>query len=213
MGRRALRKIDPDLDYSDWLREEEELPEQLPNAALFGRTAPLEIEVGSGKGLFLTRATESCPEHDFLGIEIAGKYARYAAAALAKREQVNGKLVHGDGVRIFSQRVQSESLAAVHVYFPDPWWKQRHRRRRVMHEAFLQQVQRTLCPNGVLHFWTDVLEYYENTLELIAQVTQLQGPDIPAPKQAEHDLDYHTHFERRMRLSDLPVYRALFRKR
>lgn len=213
MGRRALKKIDPNLDFGDWYLEEKALPPQLPDLALFDRSAPWEIEVGSGKGLFLARATRQCPDHDFLGIEIGGKYARYAAAGLAKNQRTNGKLVHGDALRIFAERVSTDSLAAVHVYFPDPWWKKRHRKRRVMNESFLRDVQRTLCPGGLLHFWTDVLEYYESTLALIGQVTDLLGPEFPAELPAEHDLDYRTHFERRTRLSDQPVYRVLFRKK
>ena len=97
MGRRALRKIDPNLNVTLWYCEEEQLPEELPHPSLFGRSAPLEIEIGTGKGLFLRHATEMCPDHDFLGIEIRRKYARFAAAALAKRNRANGKLVHGEG--------------------------------------------------------------------------------------------------------------------
>jgi tRNA (guanine-N7-)-methyltransferase len=213
MGRRALRKIDPALDFSSWLLEEESLPAHLPDASLFPRLAPLEIEVGSGKGLFLLRATATCPQHDFLGIEVAHKYARYAAAGLARHNRPNGKLVHGDATSIFAQRVLSDAVTAVHVYFPDPWWKKRHRKRRVMQESFLDDVQRVLRPGGILHFWTDVQEYFESTLELMRRYTALQGPDLPLEEMAEHDLDYRTHFERRMRLHELPVYRAQFRKR
>lgn len=212
MGRRALRKIDPNLDLTSWCLEEEELPEELPHSDLFGRSAPLEIEIGSGKGLFLRQATDEYPAHDFLGIEISRKYARFAAAMLAKRDRRNGKLVHGEGLRILTQRVRPDSLRAVHVYFPDPWWKKRHRKRRVMNEVFLRDVQRVLHAGGALHFWTDVLEYYESTLALIEQVTDLQGLETLPEQPAQHDTDYRTHFERRTRQHELPVYRSLFRK-
>ena len=85
MGRRALRKIDPDLDFSWHLRTVEELPKPLDPQELFERSAPLEVEIGSGKGLFLATAAAACPGHDFLGVEIAFKYARYTAARLAKQ--------------------------------------------------------------------------------------------------------------------------------
>jgi tRNA (guanine-N7-)-methyltransferase len=82
----------------------------------------------------------------------------------------------------------------------------------VLNEQFLQDVERTLAPGGRLHFWTDVEEYFQATLALIAQTVQLAGP-LPVPeKPAAHHLDYRTHFERRTRLSDLPVYRAEFAK-
>ena len=121
-------------------------------------------------------------------------------------------VVHGDGLRVFHEILPDASLAAVHVYFPDPWWKMRHKKRRVMNEVFLKDVERTLEPGGMLHFWTDVGEYFQTTLALIAEVTRLQGPfDVPEPP-SEHDLDYRTHFERRTRKNAEPVYRAEFRK-
>lgn len=212
MGRRTLRRIDPNLDYSRWIIAEASLPSTINSVELFAREAPLEIEVGSGKGLFLTRATEAHPDRNFVGIEIAGKYARYAAARLAKVARRNGRLIHGDATRIFHERIADNSLSAVHVYFPDPWWKKRHRKRRVMNPDFVQHIQRALEPQGWLHFWTDVQEYYEATLELLKAETTLQGPVVPSEQPADHDLDYHTHFERRMRLHDEPVYRAAYVK-
>jgi tRNA (guanine-N7-)-methyltransferase len=212
MGRRALRKLDPNLDLSDFLYELETLPLPFDAAALFGRVAPLEIEVGSGKGLFLQTACEHSPETDFLGIELAQKYARHCAARLAKRNLTNGKVLSADAVRFFGEWLRDQSVAAVHVYFPDPWWKKRHHKRRVMNATFVRQIERVLLPGGRLHFWTDVEEYFLNTLELIREATTLHGPETEAPRPAEHELDYRTHFERRMRINDLPVYRALFHR-
>ncbi|MEM8944483.1 MAG: tRNA (guanosine(46)-N7)-methyltransferase TrmB [Planctomycetota bacterium] len=212
MGRRALPKVDPKLDLSTHLLTVEGFPTPWNPTALFGRDAPLEVEVGSGKGLFLQTASKSQPEHNFLGVEVSYKYARFTAARLAKQSASNAVSVHGDGLRFFRQFVPDESLAAVHVYFPDPWWKARHRRRRVLNEEFLADVVRTLRPTGRLHFWTDVHEYFESTLELIAQRTPLVGPIEVPERPAEHHLDYRTHFERRTRLCDEPVYRAQFEK-
>ena len=180
---------------------------------MFCRRAPLEVEVGSGKGLFLAATAAMQPERDFLGIEIAAKYARFTAARLAGRQLANAKLVHGDAERMFSELLPDASLAAVHVYFPDPWWKMRHRKRRVMNTAFVRDVERTLEPGGALHFWTDVAEYFETALEMLATATRLAGPLPVAEQPAAHDLDYRTHFERRMRLHDATVHRAEFRKR
>ena len=213
MGRRALPKIDPNLDLTFHLRTVEDLPSPWNPADLFGRKAPLEIEVGSGKGLFLQTAAQNQPETNFLGVEVSFKYARFTANRLAKREIKNAISVHGDGLRFFRELVRDDSLAAVHVYFPDPWWKKRHHRRRVLNEAFLADVVRTLQPQGRLHFWTDVKEYYDSTLDLIAEHTPLVGPLEVPERPAEHHLDYRTHFERRTRLNDAPVYRAEFEKR
>jgi tRNA (guanine-N7-)-methyltransferase len=212
MGRRALRKIDPELDLSRHLRTFDELPRPWNRRALFGRQALLEVEVGSGKGLFLRTAAARQPNVDFLGIEIAPKYARFSAAGLAKRGIANAVVVIADAVRVFDELLPDGALTAVHVYFPDPWWKKRHKKRRVMRASFVRDVERTLGPGGTLHFWTDVEEQFHTTLELLAAHTRLEGPREVPQAPSEHDMDYRTHFERRMRLHDQPVYRAEFHK-
>lgn len=210
MGRRALRKIDPNLDLSVHLRQLDELPDPIDPAAFFAHDGPLEVEVGSGKGLFVAAQSRAVPEHNFLGIEVSLKYARFAASKLARGEVRNAVIVHGDGLRLFREKLADASIEAVHVYFPDPWWKARHKKRRVLNRPFATDVQRVLRPGGVLHFWTDVLEYYEATLDLLAEATTLEGPiDVPE-RPAEHAMDFRTHFERRTRLGEKPVYRAEF---
>lgn len=212
MGRRALRKIDPSLDLSRHFKSLDDLPNLVTAQALFGNDAALEVEVGSGKGLFLAAAAAAHPERNFLGIEVSRKYARFAAAKLVRAGCANALMIHGDGLRLFREMLPGASLDAVHVYFPDPWWKKRHKKRRVMNEDFVGDVQRTLRDGGRLHFWTDVQEYFLTTLELIASATQLQGPLEVPQREAEHDMDYRTHFERRTRQHDQPVHRAEFRK-
>jgi tRNA (guanine-N7-)-methyltransferase len=103
-------------------------------------------------------------------------------------------------------------VAAVHVYFPDPWWKARHKKRRVMNESFLADVHRVLVLGGSLHFWTDVEEYFQTTLELMSRVSPLVGPQPVPERTPDHDLDYRTHFERRKRKAGLPIFRAEFKK-
>jgi len=212
MGRRALRPIDPTLDLSHHFLKLEEVPQPLDRVALFGRDAPLQIEVGSGKGLFLSAAAAGTPEHDFLGIEILHKYAKFIAARLATRELSNARIVHGDAQELFRTCLLANTIEAVHVYFPDPWWKARHKKRRVMNETFVQEIQRVLRPGGTLHFWTDVEEYFLTAGELLKAHTRLTGPHPVEEQPAEHDLDYRTHFERRTRMAAAPVYRAQFTK-
>lgn len=212
MPRRALRKIDAALDLTSYWKTFEDLPRPWDSAALFERPAPLEVEVGSGKGLFIASAAAANPDRNYLGIEIALKYSRFAAAKLAKADLANAVVANADAQRVFGELLPDGVLDAVHVYFPDPWWKARHKKRRVLNETFAKQIQRTLLPGGRLHFWTDVDEYFQTTLALLAAETTLAGPfEVP---QAEplHDLDYRTHFERRVRLEGQPVYRAEFRK-
>jgi tRNA (guanine-N7-)-methyltransferase len=212
MPRRALRKIDPALDLARHLLTWDGLPQPWNSVAPFGRVAPLEVEIGSGKGLFLAAAAQQRPEHDFLGVEIAAKYAQFAAARLARLDLPNARVLHANALRLFRELLPEASLAAVHVYFPDPWWKKRHHKRRMMTAEFVAHVARTLRPGGGLHFWTDVVEYFEATRELLAAEPRLKGPFAVPESAPEHDLDYRTHFERRTRLHRGAVYRAEYRR-
>ena len=121
-------------------------------------------------------------------------------------------MVSGDALQIFRELIPDDSLAAVHVYFPDPWWKTRHRKRRVLNEPFIRDIERTLRPDGKLHFWTDVQDYFDRSLKLIAQVSTLAGPFDVEQRPPEHDMDYLTNFERRKRMLGLPIYRSLYCK-
>ncbi|MDZ4821596.1 MAG: tRNA (guanosine(46)-N7)-methyltransferase TrmB [Planctomycetota bacterium] len=214
MPRRAVRKFSPELDLSHHYREVDQLPQPWDSTPLFPKQQPLEVEMGSGKGLFITAAAQQRPEHNFLGIELARKYASYSAAKITKLELPNAVMVQGDGLKVFREILPAASVTAVHVYFPDPWWKARHKKRRVLNEAFLRDAQRVLISGGKLHFWTDVEEYFQTTLELLAGLNlELEGPLEVPETAAEHDLDYRTHFERRTRLNAEPVYRAEFRRK
>jgi tRNA (guanine-N7-)-methyltransferase len=212
MGRRTLPKLDARLDLSRHLKMVEELPLPWSADALFERPAPLEVEIGSGKGLFMQTASQAVPEHNFLGIELARKYARHSASRLAKRAIPNGVMISGDALHVVREVLPPGTAIAVHVYFPDPWWKKRHRKRRVMTEHSVKDIERLLAPGGTLHFWTDVEEYFQETLELLAAHTRLRGPLPVEERSPAHELDYRTHFERRMRLHGAPVYRSEYRK-
>ena len=174
---------------------------------------PVELEIGSGKGLFLLSAAAARPDRDFIGIELAAKFANGAAHRLAKRGLENAKLLRGDAKKFLTDVVPDASLVAVHVYFPDPWWRNKHKKRRVLNDQTLLDIQRVLAPGGDFHFWTDVLDYYEHICGQVMDTTSLAGPAFVPQRTAEHSMDYTTHFERRARTHGQPVYRAIFSKR
>lgn len=212
MGRRALPKVNPAIDVSQNLFVLEEMTPPFKAENFFENPdAPLQIEIGSGKGLFINTAAKACPDQNFVGVELAKRYAHFAGSRLAKNECSNGIMISGDGLKFMNEFVGDQVADAVHVYFPDPWWKERHRKRRVMKESLIKDIERVLKPDGELHFWTDVKEYFDSTMELMEEVSKLAGPFDVSVKAPEHDLDYRTHFERRMRLNDKPVYRSLFK--
>ena len=208
MPRKTLRKM-ADLDYSRHLFRQQDFPEKWDAKVLFeNSTAPLEVEVGSGKGHFLLAAAQTHPNHNFLGIEVAHKYAAYCAAKLIKENISNAVMISGDAVTLFRERFEADSLAAVHVYFPDPWWKKRHRKRRVMRMDLIRRVEACLIPGGKLHFWTDVEEYFQTTLEMMAAESILKGPWEPEVEENA----WRTHFERRTLEEGKPVFRSYFVK-
>src|SRR5436190_4055035 len=104
-------------------------------------------------------------------------------------------MLHGDARIVFGRWLPDASCGAVHLYFPDPWWKKRHHKRRIMNEPFVRQIERVLIPGGSLHFWTDVEAYFDMGVATLAGHTSLAGPLAVPELPAEHDLDYRTHFE------------------
>ena len=212
MGRRSLPKIDPSIPLQGHLSLLDDLQPPLDPQSLFEAAQPLELEVGSGKGHFLLTHSQRHPDRNYLGIELAKKYAQFAAYRLAKQELTNARMISGDALRFVRDFVPDHSVADVHVYFPDPWWKERHRRRRVMQPDFIADIQRVLRDAGTFHFWTDVQQYFEETIELMHRHCDLSGPVEVLPSDPEHDMDYRTHFERRMRKGGHDVFRAQFKK-
>src|SRR5206468_109968 len=134
------------------------------------------------------------------------KYQLLAATRLARRKLGNVKLACTDARGFFRDRIADASLQAVHVYFPDPWWKQRHRKRRVFTKEFVVQVARALVPGGMLCLATDVQDYYDEILALLTSVPALRRLLEPQPGTPRHDLDYLTHFERKYRKEGRAVY-------
>jgi tRNA (guanine-N7-)-methyltransferase len=178
--------------------------------AVFGNDHPVELEIGSGKGLFLVNAASSRPGHNFLGIELSRKYARIAAERMARRMLGNAKIWRGDARLVMGNRVAAASLRAVHAYFPDPWWKKRHKKRRVFTEELVAQVSRALESGGELSVASDVSEYFTLIQSLIAASGRFV--ELPAPESGvpEHEHDYLSNFERKYRLEGRSIFRARY---
>ena len=172
----------------------------------FGNPNPVEIEVGMGKGLFLLTSAVARPDTNFLGVEIVRKYQLYAATRYAIRKLPNIKTCCADALVVLRDHVATGSVAAVHVYFPDPWWKKRHRKRRVFSPEFAAEAARVLRTGGGLHIATDVEEYFGVMTGIVRAMPAFRELDAPATE------GYQTNFERKALLKGTPVWRAAFER-
>jgi tRNA (guanine-N7-)-methyltransferase len=180
--------------------------------AVFGNARPVEIEVGFGKGLFLIMAAKANPQVNFFGLEIVRKYQLFTATRLAKRQLFNVRVACADARLYLRDRVAPESVQAVHVYFPDPWWKKRHHKRRVFSAEFARAIERILKTGGLLHLVTDVEAYFRLILDIVSENTALRAVPPPSASEPAHDLDYLTNCERKFRKEGRPIYRAAYAK-
>ena len=179
---------------------------------LFGNENTVEVEVGMGKGLFLLNTSESRPDTNFFGIEISRKYQLYATTRFALRKLPNVKTVCADAKWVFRNFVPAGSVAAVHVYFPDPWWKARHKKRRVFSPEFAADAARVLKRGGKLLIATDVEEYFGVMTGIVRAMPAFRELSHDTSTATVEEAGYQTNFERKARLKGTPVWRAEFER-
>ncbi len=188
------------------------LPDPLDLPAIFGNDRAMEVEVGFGKGLFLLNSSLHNPQTNFLGIEIERKYTLFTATRLAKRGIPNARLICADARSVFRDYLPPRVFRAIHVYFPDPWWKKKHRKRRVFTFDFAEQCERVLQVGGRLLFVTDVPDYFDEVQQLLTRFPSLGCGDAPQANLPAHEFDYLTNFERKFRQQEKPIHRACYIK-
>lgn len=187
-------------------------PERLDWREVFGRTAPVEVEIGCGKGQWLVDAAAANPERDFAGVEIKNRQRLYVAERLARRGLANARIACDDGWTFLRDAVPPGSLAAVHLYFPDPWWKPRHRDRRIWTPRTFAAAAGALRAGGSLFIASDVEAVFAGMMASAAAVPAL----IPA--DPEHDAPpaspgaTPSNFERKAAEGARSVRRAVFRR-
>ena len=163
---------------------------------VFGNRRPVEIEVGTGKGTFLLARAAARPELNFLGIECAASYCRYAADRLRRADLPNVRMVQVDAAAFFPRCLADQAAWRVHVYFPDPWPKRRHHRRRLIQAAWIEQVRRVLRLGGQFLIVTDHLEYFAHIHHVLSTVTGLACVSFPSMADKQDEL-VGTNFERK----------------
>lgn len=176
-------------------------------AASFGRGAPLEVEIGSGKARFLIEAARANPDHDFLGIERALAYYRICRDRVLRSGLRNARVIRADG-RLFVEALRPASVRTFHIYFPDPWPKKKQRKRRLLDGVTLEMLAERLEPGGHIRIATDHPGYGASlgpVLESVRQLERLPWESLPPPPP--------THYELKYREEGRPIWRFLLSKR
>jgi tRNA (guanine-N7-)-methyltransferase len=173
----------------------------------FGRRAPLEVEIGSGKARFLIEAARRSPAHDFLGLELSLAYYRICRERLERSGLTNARIARADGRRFVERALEPGSVRVFHVYFPDPWPKKRQRKRRLFDGVFLDVLASRLEPGGLLRVATDHAGYgghLDPLLDSIPALERLDWNALPEPPA--------THYELKYREEGRPIRRYLLRR-
>jgi tRNA (guanine-N7-)-methyltransferase len=174
---------------------------------LFGNDRPVEIEIGMGKGTFITDQAKARPEVNFFGIEWQRWYWRYASDRLRRNGCTNARTVRAEASFFLEEFVPPASIAVLHIYFPDPWPKARHHKRRLIQAKFLLLVERVLVPGGRLQVVTDHKGYWEENIEpSVRAAAGFDVVDYNRPGSAGEGEFVGTNFERKYAREGRPFY-------
>jgi len=144
-------------------------------AATFGRTAPKILEIGFGMGETTVAIAEAMPTHDFVAIDVHGPGVGSLLKSLEEKGLANVRVVQHDAVEVVSTMIPHGVLAGIHVFFPDPWPKKRHHKRRLLQPVFVHELAQRLEPAGYLHVATDWDPYAASILSTLAGESLLEN--------------------------------------
>jgi tRNA (guanine-N7-)-methyltransferase len=194
-------------DYPGISLRTEDLDGKIDFVRIFGRSGPVHIEIGSGKGTFLLSQATALPGDNLLGIEWARKYYRYAVDRIGRWGLTNVRIIRTDAAGFIADSVPDDSVECFHIYFPDPWPKKRHHKRRFICPANLEQLIRCLRTSGQIRIATDHADYFEQIKEVLSERNDvLEEIDFIKPVAAESGELTGTNFERKYIKDQRPIY-------
>ena len=185
-------------------------PHALDFAVAFGRAAPTILEIGCGMGETTAAIAQAHPHHNYLGVEVHSPGVGSLLKLIEEKQLANLRIIQHDAVDVVELMIRPESLAGIHIFFPDPWPKKRHQKRRLIQPRFVQLLASRLMPGGYIHLATDWQDYAEQMLDVLASAPLLENT---APGFAPRP-DYRppTKFEQRGLKLGHPVWDLLFRR-
>lgn len=185
-------------------------PELLDLAGVFGRQAPKILEIGFGMGTATAEIARNHPENDYLGIEVHTPGVGNLLRLIEEQGLSNLRVIQHDAVEVLRDMTVDAALDGVHIFFPDPWPKKRHHKRRLLQAEFVRLLCAKLKPGGYLHFATDWEEYAQLTLEVLSAeplLTNTVNGYAPKPEYRPE-----TKFERRGLNLGHGVWDIIFRR-
>jgi tRNA (guanine-N7-)-methyltransferase len=187
-------------------------PALLDLRSVFGREAPRVLDIGFGDGEALVTTAANNPGIDYFGVEVHEPGIGHLLLLLEKASLTNVRVIVNDAADVVPQRLPESCLDAVNLFFPDPWPKKRHHKRRLVQPPFVAELARALKDGGLLHVATDWADYARHTREVIAQSTEFMAEDSAA--LGENPLAFRppTKFERRGRRLGHSVVDLYYRK-
>ncbi len=200
-------------DYPGVSLKVEDLDGKIDFARIFGRSGPVHIEIGAGKATFLLNQARVQPGTNFLGIEWANKYYRHAVDRIGRWALTNVRIIRAEAAAFLADFVPQGSVECFHIYFPDPWPKKRHHKRRLVCNANLEQFLRCLKPGGVIKIATDHSEYFEQIQSVLGrQENKIEEIDFLPTVGATEGEWVGTNFERKYVKEQRPIYTIAVRK-
>ncbi|MGZ5029907.1 MAG: tRNA (guanosine(46)-N7)-methyltransferase TrmB [Methylobacter sp.] len=190
--------LDPNADYDF--------------SQVFGRTAPLIVEIGFGSGDSLAKMAAANPDKDYIGIEVHRPGVGHLMLLLDQQGLTNVRIYCHDAIEIIERKIADNSLAGVHLFFPDPWPKKKHHKRRIVRPSFVELLARKLQPGGYFHAATDWQNYAESMLEVLSAGTRISNSSNTGDYCERPDYRPLTKFEQRGIRLGHGVWDLIFKK-
>jgi tRNA (guanine-N7-)-methyltransferase len=201
-------------DYPEISLKAENLDDKIDFVRIFGRSGPVHIEIGSGKGTFLLSQATTLPGDNFLGIEWARKYYRYAVDRIGRWGLTNVRIIRTDAADFITNSVPDNSVNCFHIYFPDPWPKKRHHKRRLIQLSNMATLIRCLKRGGDIRLATDHVEYFEQMKEVaMACRNALEPTEFVRPAGAAEGELTGTNYERKYIKDKRTIHTLALRKK
>ncbi len=204
------------LSTKDIIVELDKVSKDTDLQELFPSVKPLQLEVGSGKGIYIRSMAKKHKDINFLGIEWAHKFYRHFVDRAVREDLTNVRVLRTDAADFLEKYVKSESVTQFNIFFPDPWPKNRQNKRRFFVESNIKNVHRVLVPGGKLLFTTDHLGYFEWTKAMFfanSNITPLfKKVKFPKLDSAREGEIVGTNYERKYMKEGREFYKLAFEK-